>query len=108
MPSTWYEGLPMVLIESFCAGLPVIVSRIGTLEETVEHNVTGLHFKTNDAIDLRLKVNKLISDKAFLKILSKNARNEYLNNFSASKNYNKLIDIYNNVIQEKNRLSHLD
>lgn len=108
MPSTWYEGLPMVLIESFCAGLPVIASKIGTLEETVENNVTGLHFKTNNVIDLRLKANKLISDKALLHTLSKNARNQYLNNFSASKNYNILIDIYSNVIKEKNSSSHLD
>lgn len=35
-PSEWYEGMPMTLLESFAAGLPVLGSRIGSVTEIVE------------------------------------------------------------------------
>ncbi len=31
VPSEWYEGLPITLLEAFATGLPTIVSRIGGL-----------------------------------------------------------------------------
>ena len=34
-PSIWYEGQPMVLLEALAAGLPLVVSDIGGLPETV-------------------------------------------------------------------------
>ena len=101
LPSIWYEGLPMVLIEALCAGLPVVGSRIGTIEETIKNNVTGLLFETNNPADLRTKVNKLINDKNLLNTLSINARKEFLDKFNAEKNYNLLIEIYKDVIKLK-------
>ena len=91
----------MVLIEALCAGLPVVGSRIGTIEETIKNNVTGLLFETNNPADLRTKVNKLINDKNLLNTLSINARKEFLDKFNAEKNYNLLIEIYKDVIKLK-------
>lgn len=34
-PSVWYEGQPMVLLEALAAGLPLLVSSIGGIPETV-------------------------------------------------------------------------
>ena len=34
-PSEWYEGMPMTLLEAFAAGLGVLGSRIGSVEEIV-------------------------------------------------------------------------
>jgi len=101
MPSIWYEGLPMVIIEAFCAGLPVIGSKIGTIEEAIDNNVTGIHFEPNNPEDLREKVNKIINDKKLLTTLSENARKEFLNKYTPEKNYSQLIEIYNNVITSK-------
>ncbi len=50
------EGFPGAVIEAFSAGLPVILSDWQYNKEVVEHNETGLLFKTDDLDDL---VNKL-------------------------------------------------
>jgi glycosyltransferase involved in cell wall biosynthesis len=35
VPSIWYEGQPLALLEGLAAGLPVLAAKIGGLEETV-------------------------------------------------------------------------
>jgi glycosyltransferase involved in cell wall biosynthesis len=36
VPSIWYEGMPMIVLEAFAAGLPVVATRVGSLTEMVE------------------------------------------------------------------------
>tara|TARA_Y100001970_G_scaffold293548_1_gene441131 strand:- start:1538 stop:2698 length:1161 start_codon:yes stop_codon:yes gene_type:complete len=100
IPSIWYEGFPMVILEAYSAGLPVIGSKIGSVGEVVNDNITGLHFEPNNSKDLSDKVNKLINNDSLLEKLSFNAREEYLNKFIPQKNYNELIHIYNEVIND--------
>jgi glycosyltransferase involved in cell wall biosynthesis len=42
IPSQWMETGPMVALEAFAAGIPVIGSKLGGIAELVEHNVDGL------------------------------------------------------------------
>lgn len=39
VPSKWYEGLPLVALEAFAAGRPVLASNIGGLTELVDDQV---------------------------------------------------------------------
>lgn len=41
VPSLWYEGLPMVIVEALSVGLPVLAHRIGNLTGLVEEGVNG-------------------------------------------------------------------
>ena len=101
IPSIWFEGFPMVILEAFSAGLPVIGSKIGSIKEVVKNNITGLHFETNSSEDLANKVNSLINDAELLKKLSINSRNEYLQNYTPEANYSELISIYNKILNRK-------
>jgi glycosyltransferase involved in cell wall biosynthesis len=42
IPSQGFETGPMVVLEAFAAGIPVIGSRLGGIEEQVQHEVDGL------------------------------------------------------------------
>ena len=42
-PSHWFEGCPLVVVEAFACGLPVIATGHGPTAEMIEHERTGLH-----------------------------------------------------------------
>jgi glycosyltransferase involved in cell wall biosynthesis len=100
MPSTWYEGFPMVLVEAFACGTPALVSRLGSMKEIVEDGVTGLHFEAGNAQDLAEKAQWLIDNPERTREMGQNARNEYLSKYTPEKNYEMLIDIYQQAIEE--------
>ena len=100
MPSTWYEGFPMVLVEAFACGTPALVSRLGSMEEIVGDGVTGLHFEAGNEEDLALKVQWLINNPESAREMGQNARNEYLSKYTPEKNYETLINIYQQAIEE--------
>ena len=49
VPSIWWETGPLVVLEAFQHGRPVICSDIGGMAEKVTDGVNGLHFRTRDA-----------------------------------------------------------
>jgi glycosyltransferase involved in cell wall biosynthesis len=100
MPSTWYEGFPMVLVEAFACGTPALVSRLGSMEEIVEDGVTGLHFEAGNTQDLAEKAQWLIDNPSCAREMGQNARNEYLAKYTPEKNYEVLMDIYQQAIDE--------
>ncbi len=100
MPSTWYEGFPMVLVEAFACGTPALVSRLGSMEEIVEDGVTGLHFEAGNAQDLAEKAQWLIDNPQRAREMGRNARSEYLAKYTPEKNYEMLMDIYQQAIDE--------
>ena len=56
VPSRWWENSPVVILEARRHGLPVICADIGGMAEKVEHGVTGLHFRANDADALAARI----------------------------------------------------
>jgi glycosyltransferase involved in cell wall biosynthesis len=100
MPSTWYEGFPMVLVEAFACGTPALVSRLGSMKEIVEDGVTGLHFEAGNSQDLAEKAQWLIDNLERTREMGQNARNEYLAKYTPEKNYEVLMDIYQQAIDE--------
>ena len=56
VPSRWWENSPVVILEARRHGLPVIAADVGGMAEKVEHGVTGLHFRANDARALAARI----------------------------------------------------
>ncbi len=52
VPSIWWENQPLVILESFRHGRPVICSDLGGMAEAVQAGRDGLHFRAGDAANL--------------------------------------------------------
>ncbi len=52
MPSIWWENAPLVAMEAFRHGRPVICGNAGGMAEAVRDGVDGLHFPIGDAAGL--------------------------------------------------------
>lgn len=93
-PSKWYETFGRVAIESFAKGTPVIASKLGAITELIDHKVNGLYFNPGDARDLAEKIEWCLEFPNLLKEMRHASRSEYIQKYTAQKNYNQLLDIY--------------
>lgn len=100
VPSECYEGFPMVIVEAYACGTPVVASRIGSLDEIVEEDVTGVKFEPGNPRDLSDKVNALWADRARQTMLRWTARKSFEKNYSSVKNYEALMAIYEAAIKD--------
>jgi glycosyltransferase involved in cell wall biosynthesis len=94
LPSQCYENFPLVVIEAFAKGTPVIVSRLGAMAEIVEDGRTGLHFRPGDPADLATKVRALVADPAALARMRAAARETFERKFTAAVNHQAMMAIY--------------
>jgi glycosyltransferase involved in cell wall biosynthesis len=57
------EGMPLVVLEAWAAGLPVVASRVGGLPEMIEEGVTGVMFESLDDAALATRLEELLEDR---------------------------------------------
>ena len=98
-PSTWFEGMPMTILEAFSLGTAVIASNIGAMETMITPYFNGLHFEVNKEQDL---IDKLLCWDSFSEISKEsyysNAYSTFQNNYTPEINLQKFIKIYKNVL----------
>jgi glycosyltransferase involved in cell wall biosynthesis len=94
VPSRWYEVFPRIVAEAYALGVPVIASRIGSLEEIVADGRTGLHFAPDDAADLGRALRALADDRGLAERLGEGARREYEQHLSPRATTDRLLEIY--------------
>jgi len=97
-PSIWYENSPNSIYESFALGKPVLGTRIGSIEEQIEDNKTGLLFEPDNVDDLADKIDYFVNNKSLLIEMGKEARKVVEQKHSPEVHYNKLMDVYNKLI----------
>ncbi|WP_432709241.1 glycosyltransferase [Pedobacter sp.] len=95
VPSIWYEGMPMTILEAFSLGLPVLASNIGALSTMINHGHNGLHFVAGDSASLIscVKYWASLSPKRKMDFSEAVYRN-YLGNYTPEENIRQLVKIY--------------
>jgi glycosyltransferase involved in cell wall biosynthesis len=97
-PSTWYEGMPLTLLESFATGTPTIISNMENLNQMVRDQVDGLFFETGSSESLCAALQEFenIRNESFYQA----TRDKYLEKYTPQKNFNTLMSIYEEAIEE--------
>jgi glycosyltransferase involved in cell wall biosynthesis len=101
VPSSWFELFPLIALNSFCVGKPVIGSDSGGIPEIVDHKKNGLIFHRGDTDGLRDAVEHLLNDKNLIIKYGENARRKAELNYTPAKHYSQMIEAYNRVLKSR-------
>ena len=99
VPSLWYEGFPMVVVEAFARATPVIASRIGGLAEVVTDGTTGALAPPADVPALKDKIARFLDDRELADRCGRAARIEYLDRYTPRQNLGQLEAVYERCVR---------
>ena len=77
LPSVWYEGFPLVVLEAFASATPIIASRIGSLADIVEDGETGWFVDPGDADALARRIRWVLEHPDVARRAGERARERY-------------------------------
>lgn len=92
LPTTWYEGFPMTIVESISLGTPIIVSNVGNSKDIIKRIDKNLVLKEINDGEIKRIISYIKNND-----INNSLKDYYNNNFSIEKNYRMLIDIYNSI-----------
>ena len=95
-PSEWFEGFPMTIVEAFAVGLPVIASRMGSMEELIVPGQTGEHFAAGDPDDLVRQVRAFLGRSS--QQTRQQARQAYLQRYTGEAHVQGLTRVYTQAL----------
>ncbi len=98
LPTEWYEGFPMTIVEAFSVGTPVIGSDIGNVGSIISNGETGYKFKVHNSDDLMSVICDFekLDDKK-MNELREHIIEVYLEKYSEESNYHQLVNIYHHL-----------
>lgn len=95
--STYWEGLPLVLLEAMLSRVLVVASNVHGVRSLIKDGETGFLFKKGDYIDLVKKIKQsLCFNKERLNIIN-NAQDLVKKEYSINDMVKKYKDLYNNL-----------
>src|SRR5690242_19134711 len=94
IPSLWYEAFGVVIAEAYGVGLPVIASDLGSMSALIKDGFTGLHFRPGNVAGLVAQVRWAAAHPMEMRRMATHARREYEERYSAARNYDLLMQIY--------------
>lgn len=98
VPSQWYEGFPMVVLEAMATGTPILASRIGSLSEVVDDHENGLLIEPKDVDAWREAMLLVLSSSEKTKKMGTSARQKYLKHYAQDVSLKELETIYKKTL----------
>jgi glycosyltransferase involved in cell wall biosynthesis len=96
-PSIWYEGQPMVVLESLAAGLPLVASKIGGIPETIADREAAILVPPGDRSEWADSILRL-EDDSWVDTAGERSRSVFESRYSAEHALNGLMTAYGAAI----------
>ncbi len=94
VPSRWHENMPLVVLEAFAAGLPVVATDLGGLPELIEDGVDGRCVPAEDPEALGEALEALTGDPARALAMGRAARAKVERGFTPERHLERLDAVY--------------
>jgi glycosyltransferase involved in cell wall biosynthesis len=88
------ESFGVAVVEAMACETPVVVSDVGGLKEVVELGEYGIVVKKKNAEEIASAVEKIINDEAYVKSITKKAREHVMKKYDFNVCLDKMIKIY--------------
>ena len=105
LPSIWFEGFPLTVLEAYATATPVIASRIGSLAEVVEGGVTGMLAEPDDVDGLAALLRWAVDHPLEMLQFGANARWRYEVGFRGTSHLVSLLDAYRAAALHRRRVA---
>jgi glycosyltransferase involved in cell wall biosynthesis len=96
LPS-FYEGLPLTILEAMAAGLPTVASNVGGIPEAIEDGVSGLLVPPGDARELAKALSFLLRDEIICLQLGNAAKARVLREFDLAQQVSSTEKMYSQL-----------
>lgn len=93
LPS-YFEGLPMSLLECMSFGVVPLTTNVGSIGEIVKNGINGLYIEKKDAESIVCQYSRLLDNRELLSKLSESARSSILNEFTSDNYVKELNQMY--------------
>ena len=91
LPTQWYEGFPMTIVEAYSVGTPVIGSDMGNVGSLIHSGVSGEVFDGHDVASISATVQRVLAQDTY-------AVSQVAKMYTGQANYDQLMDIYATVV----------
>lgn len=98
VPSRCFENQPMVVLEAFSVGTPVVGSDLGGVSELIQDGWDGLVVPPGDPVALAVALQGLLDRPAQARLMGSRGRDRTRTTFSAARHRRVLTDAYERVI----------
>ena len=97
---TYFEGLPISLLEGMAYGCACIASEVGGIPQLIDDGKNGILIRPKDKEELKNAIRRLLSDIALQTGFGEAGRQKVMQDFEIGKSVEKLVGIYMKLIQE--------
>lgn len=94
---TYFEGLPMSLLEAMAHGCACIASAVGGIPQVIEDGKDGILIQPKSKEALKAALREVMSNAKLQEELGKAAAKKVANEFEINKSIEKLLNIYRNL-----------
>lgn len=96
--SSFFEALPLSLVEGMSLGIPIIASNVGGIPELIDDGVNGYLFEVGNVHQLSTLIKK-VSDSKLRENLGRNSRKKYLQNHEEKVMISKVSNLYKSILE---------